>query len=388
MILVLQAARGLLEGQAFFNGIAPFSVAHPGPGVLIDAQHVRHAEEGVIAGHSGGLAHADERAAVVHKFGQLFHQLIALPGVAAAPGVPGPARVDDHVRAVQRAVFRILKGNEFHIHRQSGQGLVDVDQGVHIGFMEVAGQGPGPQAAPSVQYGHPDGQGVGVPFLLQGFDAAEFIADLLDGVHEGGVILGQVQIAAQADAVHALAQQGPAGALPVVHGVLFRVASFGEGGQPAQAHGEQIRMQPDFVGRHIGPRAQAAFKTGENALDQAVKADGGKALAIGLQAHPAVIVEHISFFAVLVHDVHQHPGLFRHESLDEFHIIPLVGGGGHMGDLQFPLIDEILGGEGIAVCLLKGLQRGGADGEIVAAPIGEAVAAAHIAAENPNEIIK
>ena len=59
-----------------------------------------------------------------------------------------------------------------------------------------------------------------------------------------------------------------------------------------------------------------------------------------------------------------------------------------MGDLQFALVDEILGGEGVAVGLLKGLQRGGADGEIVAAPISEAIAAAHIAAEDPYEIIE
>ena len=239
-----------------------------------------------------------------------------------------------------------------------------------------------------MQHRHADGQGVSRACLLERLDLAEFHRDALDGVHEGGLANGQVQIPAQADPVHALAQQRAAGGAPIVQRVLFGMAALGEGGQPAQAHGEQVGMQANLVGRHLRARAQAALEPGENALDQPVKADAGKALAVGLQAHPAVVVEHVGLLAVLMHDVHQRPGLFRHEGLDKVHVVPLVGGGGHMGHLQFPLVDKVLGGQGVAVLRFKGPERRGGHGEIVAGPVGVAVAAAHIAAEDPHEVVE
>ena len=56
--------------------------------------------------------------------------------------------------------------------------------------------------------------------------------------------------------------------------------------------------------------------------------------------------------------------------------------------MQFPLVNKVLGGEGVAVFRFKGFERGGGDGEIVAGPVGEAAATAHIAAEDPDEVIK
>ena len=89
-----------------------------------------------------------------------------------------------------------------------------------------------------------------------------------------------------------------------------------------------------------------------------------------------------------MHNVHQNLGLLRHESLNEVHIVPLVGRGRHVRDLQFPLVDEVLGGEGVAVLLFKRFQRSGGNGEIVAGPVGVAVAAAQVGAEDPDEIIE
>ena len=142
VILILEVRRALLDAQGLVQLVFPFAVAHARAGVQVDAQHMGHAEEGVVARQGGGFIHADEAAAVIDKFCQLADQLFALPGVAAAPGVARAARVDHHVHPVQRAPLRVLKGNELHLHRQAGQGFVDVDEGVHVGFMEVAAEGP------------------------------------------------------------------------------------------------------------------------------------------------------------------------------------------------------------------------------------------------------
>ena len=130
------------------------------------------------------------------------------------------------------------------------------------------------------------------------------------------------------------------------------------------------------------------FKAGKHALDQPVKADGGEIFAVGLHTHPAVVIEHVGLLAVGVDDVHQRLGLFRHEALDEIHIIPLVGRGRAVSRLQFALVDEVLRRQGVAVFLLKGPQGRRADGEIIAGPIHKAAAAAQIAAEDPDKIVE
>ena len=200
-------------------------MADPRAGVLVDAQYMGQAEVGAVAAHGGGLAHADEAAALMDEPGHGLHQPVGLPGVAAAPGVARPARVDHHVHIVQRAVFHILEGHELHVHRQAGQSLVDVNQVVLVRLMEVAGQRPGPQLAPGVHHRHPARQGVGRAMAVHLHNAAELNGHVLDGVIELGEIEGQVQVAAQADAIHRLAQQRPADMLPVLQGVPGGIAA-------------------------------------------------------------------------------------------------------------------------------------------------------------------
>ena len=90
---------------------------------------------------------------------------------------------------------------------------------------------------------------------VQGLDLPELVRHLRDGLGKLREALGQVQVPAQPDAVHALAQQRAAHVQPVVEGVLFRVSAFHEGGQPAQADREQVGVEAQLVHRHVGAGA-------------------------------------------------------------------------------------------------------------------------------------
>ena len=254
--------------------------------------------------------------------------------------------------------------------------------------MEVAGQRPGPQLAPGVHHRHPAGQGVGRAVAVHLHNAAELDGHVLDGVVELREIEGQVQVAAQADAVHRLAQQCAADVLPVLQGVPGRIAAGREGRRAAQPYREQVGVEAQLMHGHLGIGAQPALEAGEHTLDQPVEAHMPEPGAVGLQAHPAVVVEDVGFLAVLMDDVHQLPGLFRHEVLDEFHVIPLVGSGGHVGHLELAAVDEVLRRQGVSVLFLKGLQGRGADGEVIAGPVGEAVAQAVVGTPDPHEIVE
>ena len=66
---------------------------------------------------------------------------------------------------------------------------------------------------------------------------------------------------------------------------------------------------------------------------------------------------------------HQLPGLFRHKTLDEVHIVPVLPGGYAECGVIIPVINNVLRPEGIAVLLLKLLQRLHGHGCAVSEPI-------------------
>ena len=239
-----------------------------------------------------------------------------------------------------------------------------------------------------MQHGDGDRQLRGRALCVQGFQHPEGDGHIPDGIVEGILSHRQVEISAQADAVHTLPRQGPADMEPVGHGIPFRMAALREGGQAAQPHGEQVGMEPELMHRDVCTGAQAAFKAGEYAFDQAVKTDGGKEFSVGFHADPAVVIENIGFLAPLVDDLHQGFRFFRHKALDEVHIVPFAGRRGTVGCLQFTLVDKILGRQGIAGFLLKGFQGGGTDREIIAGPVHKAGAAPEIAAEDPDKVVE
>ena len=66
---------------------------------------------------------------------------------------------------------------------------------------------------------------------------------------------------------------------------------------------------------------------------------------------------------------HQLPGLFRHKPLDKVHIVPVLPGGYAECGVIIPVINNVLRPEGIAVLLLKLLQRLHGHGCAVSEPI-------------------
>ena len=257
-----------------------------------------------------------------------------------------------------------------------------------IRLMEMAGERPGAQAAPVMHHRHPNGQRRGRAAFVQRLYAAEVPGHVRYDVVEFILAYGEVQVATQTYALYRLPGQRPAHVQPVAERVLFRLAALRKCGQPAQPHGEQVRMETQFMGLNFGKRAQAALEAGEHALYEPVEAYGREILAAGLHAHPAVVVKHVGLFAVGMDDVHQRPGFFRHETLDEVHIVLLRPGRRAVGSLKQAFVYEILGGQGVAVFLLKRLERGGAHGKVVAGPVHETAAEAHVVPEYPHEIVE
>ena len=367
---------------------APLAVALAVALVLVHAECGRHAEKAVEAFHGGGLVHAEERAALIDKAQQFLHERRVLPGVAAAPRAAGKARVDHDVHVLERAVLHVLKAEERDVERQAGERLVHVNKIVAERFVEVAGERPGAELAPAVQHGHARFRAPRRARLVIGADGAEFIGDPGDAVHEIREALREVHVAAQADAVHRRAQQGAAHADPVLLCVARRVAALHEGGRAAQAHGEEIGVQAELVGVHVRAGAQPRLIAGEHALDEAVKAEFAEPAVVGLHAHPAVVIEYVRLLAILVHDIDEPAAEGDDEIVHESHPVLLLRRGGHVGDVQAALVDEILRRERVAIPLLKQAQRTRADGEIIGSPVGEQVAAALVRAPDPHEIVE
>ena len=120
---------------------------------------------------------------------------------------------------------------------------------------------------------------------------------------------------------------------------------------------------------HLCPGAEPDLIAGKDAFDQAVKAKFLKMVVIRLHSHPAVVVEHIRLLSVAVHQFHQTFPEVHNETVYKGHIIQLVPGRRHMGDMKFSLVDEILRRQAIAVFRLKRLQHRGADRKIIGAPV-------------------
>ena len=357
-------------------------------GVLVHAQHIGHAEEAGIAFHRGGLVHADKGATLVYETGQLLQDFSVLPDIAAAPGASGKARIYNYVHVVQRAVLHILEADKAHVHRQAGKSLVDVDQVVHVSLMEMAGQGPGAQLSPVVQNRYLRADRIGRALAVEAKDGAEFVGDLLDVIAEIREILHQMQVSAQADSLHRLAQQRAAHAVPVFLRFQRGITALHEGRRSAQSHGEQIRMQAQLVGIHLHAGAQPRLVAGEHALDQAVKAEFLESSVVGLDPHPAVVIEHIGFFPVGMHHVNQLLPKGDDKIVDERHPVrfPLISG--HVGHVQLSLIDEILGRHAVAVFLFKLVQSPLAHGKVVGTPVRKQVAAAFVASPDPDKIVE
>ena len=137
--------------------------------------------------------------------------------------VPG---IDEHVRIPERTVFHIIKADEAHTDREAGERFADMDQRIPVRLMKVPGKRPGAQRTPGMQHG--DGHGE----LRRGAEGVQFLqmpesfGHSGNGLVEGVLPDGQMQVTAQADPVHTLAGQRPAHMQPVLLRVLFRMPAL------------------------------------------------------------------------------------------------------------------------------------------------------------------
>ena len=223
---------------------------------------------------------------------------------------------------------------------------------------------------------------------MQLLNRAEFIRYLLDLVVKTLKSECQMQISAQSEPVDALLQQRAADVDPVALRVECGLTAFHKGRSSAESYREQIRMQTQLMRHTRNIRAQTHLVARENALDQAVKAEFFESFAVRLQADPAVIVEHIRLFAILMYNIDQFAAEGDDKTVDELHPVLFVLCRRHMGNVQLALIDEIFRSHPVSVLLLELIERERADREIIRCPVREQIAAARVGSPDPDEIIE
>ena len=142
----------------------------------------------------GGLAHADEAAALVHKFADGGHDLFVDPVFGAAEGCVRIADVDDDADVLGNAAANVVKVDELHVKRHAAQafentlgrvGLPVVNGVVHLIAHPLA------QAAPAVEDGHLERGNVGLCALHIFVDLAELADHILNLVDKAGPVAGE-----------------------------------------------------------------------------------------------------------------------------------------------------------------------------------------------------
>ena len=233
--MLMRFQRGTVWDQAVHRLFlyCPAAVADAGAHILIHAQHPRHAEGVAAAAHSGRLLDTQQHTAIVHPEVQRCNKAFIAPRIAAAPRRAGAACIDDHIYIGGYTVLHIVKADKFHMHGQARQCLIDVDQRMHVGFVEMPRQRPGAQAAPTVQDGYGQRQGGHGAASVQRLDGTEFIRNRGDIVHKIREIVQKMQVAAQADAVDLGAQQRTADMIPVGGSIVGGIAAGGKGRRAA-----------------------------------------------------------------------------------------------------------------------------------------------------------
>ena len=179
---------------------------------------------------TAGFADTDQTAAAMDKALDGGGNIRVLPDLAAGVGGVAVADVDEDVDAVQhlRVGFDIVKADKPHIKRCAGQRFDHARIAVILLLVQrMVDHVAAPRALlpPAVQHSHSlDAVGRGALDVLVQF--AELVADALDIVEELRELAGQFQIAAVADAVNGLAQDGAACGDPVFLGFAHRVAAL------------------------------------------------------------------------------------------------------------------------------------------------------------------
>ena len=246
-----------------------FVVAQSEAAFLLYAEHVGELEEMAVCLVGGGFADSDNTAAVVDKLLDRGGYVRVAPPFPAGMGRVGIPHVDERVDTFQdiRILLDVVKADETHVKRSSGEGLNDSRIGIIL--FEIQGMvyhvaSPGTHFSPAVQDGDTlDAVGHAAFYVV--IELAEFIADGLHIVYKFREIQRQLQVSAVPDPVYGLSQDGAAGSHPVDLGLLHGISAFVEG-----------------IREEIGQ--QAGLRIG-NAFDVADQPQGG---AISYASHNRV----------------------------------------------------------------------------------------------------
>ena len=222
---------------------------------------------------------------------------------------------------------------------------------------------------PAVQHSH-GLDAVGRRALDVLIQLTELVADALDIVEELRELAGQLQVAAVADAVNGLAQDGAAGGDPVLLGLAHRVAALVEG--IWEEVGQESSLGVLDAG-DVGNQAQGAAvaDTADNGIHAGLPEFRHERFA----ADPVVAQEHHRFLAVGVDDV----GHFLHQTgnlaaLECLEILVLLARHAVLV-VVVALINDKLRAKFVADFLLKLLQNIGRNGRRVAVPVHVLLAA-------------
>ena len=255
--------------------------------LLLHAEHIGKLDEMAVGLMAAGLAHADDAAAVVDKFlNGGGNRGIAPPFAAGLRGIR-VAHVDDHVDVLQdiRILQNVVEADELHVEGRAGQGFDNAE----IGIILLVVQGvmhhviaPGSHPAPAVEDGDAlhAVRGGSLHVLIQ---LAELRADGFHVVHKFRELHGQLQIAAVADAVHGLSQDGASCRHPVDLGFLHGISALVEGIR------EEVGKKPSFRILHALDIAdQTQGRSISHASHHGVQADGLELIHEGLGSDPVI----------------------------------------------------------------------------------------------------
>ena len=337
-------------------------------GFLLHTQHTRQLEVVALVLVAGGLTDTDESAAIVDEFPDGGGNGGVLPFRAAGVGGISVAHVDDYINIVQNGSIAadIVKGDESHIKGGAGQGLDDA--GIGIVLLLVQGvvdhvAAPCTHLTPAVQDRHGlDAVGGGALNVL--VELPELVADGFHIVDELGELERQLQVAAVADPVDGLAQDGPPGGDPVFLGFLYGIAALVEGVR--EEIGQETPLGVFDTG-DIGNQTQGGAVA--HRADHRIQADGLEFLQEGLGANPVVAQEHHGLLAQLMGDIHHFLGKGRNlPALEGLEVLELLGGDPVLV-IVVALVHDEFGAELVAHFLLKLLQDIGGHRGGIAIPV-------------------
>ena len=211
-------------------------------GFLLNAQQGCQLQEVTLILVTGRLANTDEAATVMNELTDSRGDGGIFPLSAAGVGGVCITNVDDDIDGIQNCgiLADVVEGDELHIEGRAGQSLNDA--GVGVVLLLVQGMvdhvaAPCTHLAPAVQHRNDlDAVGSGALDVLVQFP--ELVADGLHVVDELGEFQSQLQVAAVADAVDGLAQDGAAGSNADLIVVFGGTNDFGHGDAPMGSKGD------------------------------------------------------------------------------------------------------------------------------------------------------